>query len=112
MRKRHRVFGRGTKRIAGKTAKMNRSAPSTSGGVVETPTLMTTKLMPQIKATRMARRMWGRGISKLYNAFLRGARFFASEFERKNPFRQPYGAGGRSPRCPPLPSRREAREVR
>ena len=46
----------------GRAAKTNRSAARTSGGVDETPTLMTTKLSPQMKATTMASRTWSSGI--------------------------------------------------
>src|SRR5687767_8570932 len=52
------------KKTAGTAAKAKRRAHSTRGGVESTPILMTTKLKPQMTATRRARRQWASGIWK------------------------------------------------
>ena len=52
---RHGASGRATKKIAGKTTNVNRIATNSSGGTPSIPQSMTTKLKPQIVATRAAR---------------------------------------------------------
>src|SRR6478736_7685426 len=47
--------GRATKRIAGKTTNVNRIATNSSGGTSSMPQSITTKLKPQMVATRAAR---------------------------------------------------------
>ena len=47
--------GGGTKKIAGKTTTVNRIAANSSGGTPSIPQSITTKLKPQMVATRAAR---------------------------------------------------------
>jgi hypothetical protein len=52
---RHGAFGRGMKKMAGSTTAVNRMATKSSGGTSAMPQSMTTKLKPQMVATRAAR---------------------------------------------------------
>src|SRR5215216_7049671 len=52
------AVGRGTRKMAGSTTPVNRSARNSSGGTPSMPHSMTTKLKPQITATSVARREW------------------------------------------------------
>ncbi len=53
---RHGALGRGMKKIAGSTTAVKRIATKSSGGTSAMPQSMTTKLKPQMVATRAARR--------------------------------------------------------
>ena len=53
---RHGAFGLGTRKSAGSITTANRTATSTSGGTPSMPQSITTKLKPQMVATRAASR--------------------------------------------------------